>query len=454
MANPRVSIIIRTKNEERWISSCLTGVFSQTYPNFEVILVDNESTDRTVTKASAFKLAGVITCRDYTPGKALNLGIRTSSGDRIVCLSGHCIPVSDRWLANLVRNLDEESIGGAYGRQEPMAFTPDADKRDLTIAFGLDRKVQVRDSFFHNANSVLRRDIWEKIPFDERLTNIEDRAWAQQVLKLGYRILYDPEASVYHYHGIHHNGDPKRCESVVKVLERLQGQEAIDPIPLHLDLLNAVAIIPVRGPVQILDGKPLIAYTVERAKQAKYIKQVIVSTDDPEVARIARLHGAETPFLRPSELSRDFVDLEQVISYSLEQIEARGLHPDLIVLLEATFPFRPLGMLDDMIVQLVRTGMDSILVGKRESQAIWKQAGNVMQQVDSGYVPRKYKESVFIGYKGLGCVTHPSFIREGHLLGGKLGIYEIAHGISFLEVREEQDFEIAGKLIREWWFQR
>jgi len=53
--------------------------------------------------------------------------------------------------------------------------------------FGLDRRVQVKDSFFHNANSAFRREVWEKIPFDEQVTNIEDRVWAKKILSLGYK---------------------------------------------------------------------------------------------------------------------------------------------------------------------------------------------------------------------------------------------------------------------------
>ena len=96
-----VSIIIRTKNEEKWISSCLRSVFKQDYKNIEVIIVDNESEDNTIAKAQNFPVK-LIKIKDFFPGKAINKGIRASSGEYIVCLSGHCIPVNNRWLSNLV----------------------------------------------------------------------------------------------------------------------------------------------------------------------------------------------------------------------------------------------------------------------------------------------------------------------------------------------------------------
>jgi len=94
---PKISIVIRTKNEERWITACLTAIFSQKHKDFEVIIVDNESSDKTIEKASQFNITKVITCKDYRPGLALNMGFKEAKGEYVVCLSGHCIPVNEKW---------------------------------------------------------------------------------------------------------------------------------------------------------------------------------------------------------------------------------------------------------------------------------------------------------------------------------------------------------------------
>ena len=185
---PLVSIIIRTKNEERWINSCLDSIYNQTYKNFEIILVDNLSSDKTVEKAKQKSVKKIVFIKDYLPGKALNLGIEKSEGKFIVCLSAHCIPVNSVWLNNLVKAIEEDkTYAGVYGRQEPMSFSTDSDKRDLMLVFGLDRKIQIKDSFFHNANSIIRKECWDKKNFDSKITNIEDRIWAKEMLKLRLR---------------------------------------------------------------------------------------------------------------------------------------------------------------------------------------------------------------------------------------------------------------------------
>ena len=444
-----VSIIIRTKNEERWITANLEAVFGQDYKDFEVIIVDNNSTDKTIEKALKFNIAKVVTCKDYRPGIALNMGIREAKGEFIICLSGHCIPVDNKWLSNLLRNVDDVEVAGVYGRQEPLAYTSDSDKRDLSVIFGLDRKVQKKDSFFHNANSMIRRDLWNEVPFDETVTNIEDRVWALKMLHKGYKIIYEPEASVYHYHGIHQDGDTKRCVNVVRILETINS-EIKNSLHINIDKLNVVAIIPVKGEIDYIGERPLIEYTIEHALNSKYIKNVFVSTDNRELAKFSEQIGAQAPFIRDELLSKDFIDMEKVLQYSLNQIETLKIYPDLVVYLETTFPFRPKGLIDAIIKQLVSGGFDSIMAAKKENKSIWREGNGKIERIDKGDMPRQYKEASYIGIRGLCCVTHPEFIREGSLLGDNIGIYEISDMISSLEIREKKDYELA-KILLDYW---
>ena len=444
-----ISIIIRTKNEERWVTPCLMGVFKQDYKDFEVILVDNVSTDKTIEKALQFNITKVITCEDFRPGLALNMGIRESKGEYIVCLSGHCIPVNEKWLSNLIKNFNDQEVAGVYGRQEPLAFTSDSDKRDLSIIFGLDRRTQKKDSFFHNANSMLRRKLWEENPFDETLANIEDRVWAEKILHEGYKIVYDPMASVYHYHGIYHHENEERCSNIVRIFETLKP-ETRNNIHIDIEKLNIIAVIPVKGKNDLLAGKPLIGYTIEQALQSKYINKVLVSTDNPELAKLSEEFGASAPFLRDESLSEDFVDIEKVLQYSMERMDDLKIFPDIIVYLEITFPFRPKQLMDDMIIQLVNNGFDSVLAVRRESRSIWSEKDGRIERVDKGDIPRKYKEPCFIGIKGLCCVTHPEFVREGSLLGSRIGVYEVNNPYSSIEVRGEEEVKMAERLIDSW----
>lgn len=109
---------------------------------------------------------------------------------------------------------------------------------------------------------------------------------------------------------------------------------------------SAIAIIPARGGskriprknIKAFFGKPLIAYSIEVARQSGLFEKVIVSTDDEEIAQIAQEYGAEVPFVRPKELSDDFTNTGDVIKHTLEFLKTKGEEYRYVCTLYATAP--------------------------------------------------------------------------------------------------------------------
>lgn len=445
-SEPRVGIIIRAKNEEKWITSCLESIFRQTYQNFEIVVVDNLSSDRTVERARKFDIT-LIQVDEYLPGKAINIGIEACSGEYVVCISAHCIPVNEFWLENLLRNFDDPEVAGVYGRQEPMAFTTDVDKRDLINLFGLDRRVQIKDPFFHNANSMIRRDVWEQIRFDEKVTNIEDRVWAKQVLQEGYKIIYEPEASVYHHHGIHQGGDVYRARKIIRILESLDHSCNASP---SISGLSVISIIPVTGKVKRINDRPLLEYTINAAKASKYIKEVIVATDNPEYKTIAEDLGAKAPFLRPRSLSFGFVELVKVYRYTLERLREFEMESDLVVLMEQDSPFRPPGLVDTMVESLVCGDYDTVFAARPEYKSCWTNRDGQLLKVDNGFMPTRFKNPIYVSMIGHGCVTHSSLIYEEKRIGDKVGVIEIDDPFCWIEIKDKRSLTMAEGIAEKW----
>ena len=281
---PLVSIIIRTKNEQNWIESCLKSIFNQSYKNFEIILVDNNSTDNTVKIAKKFNIK-ITKLKKFKPGLAINFGIKKSKGNVIVCISGHCIPVNEYWLSNLIKNLKSKNVAGVYGRQEPLSFSSDLDKRDLFYTFGLDKKIQKFDTFFHNANSAFLRKTWKKYPFDEKVSNIEDRVWGEKVINSGLKIIYEPKASVFHYHGLHHDQNPQRAKNVVKILESLKTTST-NKKQIKKNKIKSLTIIPIKGGTTFFNNTSLLELTVKSASENNFNNDIIVLTDNRETAKL------------------------------------------------------------------------------------------------------------------------------------------------------------------------
>ena len=108
-----------------------------------------------------------------------------------------------------------------------------------------------------------------------------------------------------------------------------------------------LALIPARGGskriprknIRPFRSRPMIAWSIEAARAAGCFDRILVSTDDEEIAAVARIHGAEVPFLRPAHLADDLATTQAVVLHSLEWCEQQGLVPRAVCCLYATAPF-------------------------------------------------------------------------------------------------------------------
>ena len=438
--NHLLSIIIRTKNEERWIGLCLERIKSQNYKNHEIILVDSGSTDKTVAKAKRHGIDKLVIIDDYKPGKAINLGIEESKGEFIVILSAHCLPIKNDWLDELLEEISSlEELGGVYGKQVPMDFSSNEDKRDLLIVFGEDPRIQIKDSFFHNANSIIKKKVWEKIKFDDSASNIEDRLWAEEILKNNFKIKYTPKAAVYHYHGIHQSGDIKRLEGVTSIIEKITPK--YKPGLLDPSKLNKCLVIPIRGTIPKFGKENLLEYISDSIFGNKLIDSFYVATDNIETSEIAKSLGYSISKIRDPYLSEPKITIEDVHFWHLNILEKElDYHPDIIIHAEITFPFRKTNLLDELINSFLNSGADTVLPAKSEFSWAWQYLeGEKIIRLDEGDIPRQFKKSLLLGSHGLGCITHAEVVRKNTLVGNKVFLQQIKDQISFLEVRDQKD---------------
>jgi len=435
----KVSIIIRTKNEARWIGPCLREVYEQDYDNFEIIIVDNESTDGTLDIIKQFDVK-IISIENYLPGYALNEGIRASNGKFIVMISGHCIPATSSWLSKLISNFEDNNVAGVYGRQLPMSFSSPQTKRDLLITFGLDRRIHKKDSFFHNANSVIRRSIWDEIPYDENVTNIEDRIWAAKVLELGYINIYDPQASVFHHHGIHHDNENDRMLKTANIIEGI-NEENINYGKLNSRNLKIISLIPHKGELLDYNEIPLIKKTIDYSLNSDFIDETIVLTDNYEVGEYSKKFGAKVPFIREKEHSEDFVDLSMVYSFYINSLIDKGIIADLIISLEPSFIWRPPKLIENLVNLLLSGGYDTVVPVVKNYGTAWVEKDGSIIRTDAGNIPQTIKQPLLLGAKGLGFVTHTEYIRNGDLTGNNCGMFPVDAKYLSIDIKSKEDIK-------------
>ena len=149
-----------------------------------------------------------------------------------------------------------------------------------------------------------------------------------------------------------------------------------------------ISIIPARGGskglprknVALLDGKPLIAYSIESALKSNLVNRVIVSTEDAEIAVVSRRHGSEVSN-RPKELAQDDTPTISVVQQVLHQLEGDGYIAEVVVLLQPTTPLRTSEDIDAAIQLFLTSNCQSVVsICEMEHSPYWS------FQVEKGYL--------------------------------------------------------------------
>lgn len=169
---------------------------------------------------------------------------------------------------------------------------------------------------------------------------------------------------------------------------------------------EVLAIIPARGGskgiprknIRNFAGHPLIAYSIAAALQSQRVTRVIVSTDDAEIAEVARAYGAEVPFLRPAELAQDSTLDLPVFQHALAWLTANEAYaPDVVVQLRPTSPIRPVGLVDEAVhILLEHPEADSVrgvVPAGQNPHKMWRidlQTGQMKNLLDVPGVPEPY----------------------------------------------------------------
>ncbi len=199
---PKASIIIRSFNEEKHLSDLFDALDSQDFKDFETLVIDSGSYDQTceIALARATRLIQ-IPQRDFTFGHSLNVGIREACGEFCAIISAHAIPKNPNWLSKLLEPFQDKKVAMSCGSQRGCSTSKYGELRDFERVFGEKRlELSSPEFLINNANSAIRKSLWEKEPFDETLPGLEDIAWARSWFKRGYKAVYEPQAAVTHIH--------------------------------------------------------------------------------------------------------------------------------------------------------------------------------------------------------------------------------------------------------------
>lgn len=431
-----VSVVIRVRNEEAWIRPCLEAVQSQEGLNFEVVLVDNESTDKTLEIADEIGVTKVVSLNRYSPGLALNLGVEASSGEFIAFLSGHCVPVNSRWLESLVGGFENPDVDGVYGKQLPMHFTDPLDRNDLMMAFGEEPRIQSKDWFFHNANSMISRQAWERHKFDEDTSTLEDRLWARESIKRGRLICYEPEAAVYHHNGLHRSTDADRVQKHVRVIEAHAANDTLEiPGFFREENLRTYAIVPVSSSdLRLEPFQPLMSEAERALHESGVVDEVFVLSPDGRAGSPASL-----PLRRSKDQMDESLPITTLLERAVSRIERTQVIPDFYLYVNWDYEGRP----EDLVHQLLRTasigGFDTVFPTVRDYAHYWAVDENQnLTEIDTSFSSRGTRRPMYRALYGLGTLVRASILRSGKMSGGKIGMVTLPDEYAQLACRVDK----------------
>jgi len=220
---------------------------------------------------------------------------------------------------------------------------------------------------------------------------------------------------------------------------------------------NITAFIPARGGskgipgknIKTFAGKPLIVHSIEYALNCSQIDEVVVSTNDDKIAKIARKTGARI-VKRPSELSTNKATTESAIHHFFNKFNKK---PDIIVLLQPTSPYRPKGSLEKAITHFTENGFDSLLSITPTHRFYWRVKEDQTAFAEYNYLNRPRRQDMklddirYVENGSLYIFTRKHFDKTGNRLGGKIGYVEWPEEYS-LEIDTPLDFNMVEKIFK------
>jgi len=226
--------------------------------------------------------------------------------------------------------------------------------------------------------------------------------------------------------------------------------------------MTIIAIIPARGGskklprknIRLLNGRPLIYYTIKAAQKSKYLERIIVSTEDKEIAEIAKKFGAEV-INRPRELARDETPTLPVLQHVIRHLEEKeDYRPDVIVILQPTSPLRTPEDIDAAVKKFRETKCDSVVsVCEVEHPIHWMYTldGDRMKPLmkDGARITRRQDAPMVYRLNGAVYVTRrDTIMKENKVLTDDTRAY-IMPAERSIDIDTKLDFKVAEIILRE-----
>lgn len=220
MNGPLVSVIIRSFNEAWALRDTLAALKLQDYKSWELIVIDSGSTDGSIELIRGANPHHFVQIRpeEYNPSRVMNRGMELARSEFGIFLNADATPQNSNWLSPLIEALQDRQTAAVFGRQIPRPDCRAVYAHDYERCFGKKRESRRWEHFFSMVSSGIRKDIWSKRGFLEKMQYSEDDEYTRWCRAQGYRVVYCPESVVMHSHNYTPKDSYKRSFGEAKAL--------------------------------------------------------------------------------------------------------------------------------------------------------------------------------------------------------------------------------------------
>ena len=451
---PKVTVYIPTYNYGKYIEQAIQSVLNQTMEDWELIVINDGSTDNTseiLRRYENHPKISIIEQENRGLTVSNNIGLRLSDGKYLMRLDADDY-LDENALLVLSNILDSKpEVGLVY----PDYYVIDEDGGVIEIMRRkkIGEEVELLDLPAHGACTMFRKECLLQIKGYEESIECQDGydVWLRFIQSFKP---YNVNVPLFYYRQHPESLTTKRqkiLETRKNIKRNFVRKYKGDYIP------KVLAIIPVLkkpfsspdSPFTSLAGKPLIWYTLQQASRTKMLDKIVVSSDDEEVLSYAKAFGNIDTIERPYELTKSSSKIQSIVIHALKvHKEESSYSPDAVMVLYINTPLRRTMHMEKVIDTLTIFDVDSVVSVCEELAFCYQHARNGLVPMQSRRDFRIEKESI---YKENGAIllSKVDTITEQDFLGKKIGHILMLPEES-IKIKSQFEFWLAEKIISEW----
>lgn len=434
MATPKVSVIVTAHNYAEYIREALDSVLHQTFDDFELVVVDDGSTDETpeILRGYSYEYPDkvrVVTLEGLGLAGACNRGIEAAEGGYIIRLD------ADDYFDENILTIEASYLDSNPDTSlvYPDYYTVDKDGEiiDHVRLPKVGEEIKLLDRSPLAAGAMYRKSAWEEIGgYNESLSYQEDYDfWIKFISEFDVHNVNLP-LMYYRQHGSSMSTNFSERMNARRDVKREFVDRRVDT-----ESKEVLGVIPARREARVeppesgrtvnnlalseIAGRPLIEYSIKEALESEHIDRLIVSTEDEEIAEVSREAGGEVPFMRDEELSDPTTQLWEVVESILGRLSEDT--PDVVTVLPYVTPLRTAEQIDEAIDTSIMFSVDSVISVYENKKFLWRPGKYGLEPLFKKRLLRRDRETTY-HENGAVYVTKPETVRDqSELVGQHVG---------------------------------